>query len=150
VRGAWYRLVGWVGTRRLIGTLHPWAYRRTGGRGFIGRPLGNLTVILVTTGAQSGRRRETPIWAYPDGDALVLVSTNGGREPLPGWVANLRAQPDAEALVGQERRRVRAREAAGAEYDRLWALVTRAYPGYLDYRARITRPIPLVVLERRP
>jgi deazaflavin-dependent oxidoreductase (nitroreductase family) len=148
VRGdARFRLIGVVGTARLMRYLHAPVYRRLGGRGLVGRTFGNLTVVLVTTGARSGKRRETAIWAYPDGDALVLVASNGGSPRLPGWCANLRARPDAEVLVGRERRRVRAREAASAEYDRLWGMVNAAYPGYERYRAWAGRPIPLVVLE---
>jgi deazaflavin-dependent oxidoreductase (nitroreductase family) len=52
-------------------------------------------------------------------------------------------------LVGRERRRVRAREVTGDEYDRLWRMVNDAYPGYERYRAWAGRHIPLVVLEPR-
>jgi hypothetical protein len=50
-------------------------------------------------------------------------------------------------LVGRERRRVRAREATGDEYDRLWRMVNASYPGYERYRVWARRHIPLVVLE---
>jgi deazaflavin-dependent oxidoreductase (nitroreductase family) len=150
VRGdARFRLIGVLGTARLMRHLHAPVYRRLGGRGVVGRTFGNLTVVLVTTGARTGKHRETAIWAYPDGDALVLVASNGGSNRLPGWCANLRARPDAEVLVGRERRRVRAREATGDEYDRLWRMVNDAYPGYERYRAWAGRHIPLVVLEPR-
>jgi deazaflavin-dependent oxidoreductase (nitroreductase family) len=147
LRRGWYRFVGWFGTKGFVARLHPVLYRWTGGRGFIGHPLGRLAVVLTTTGARSGAPREVPVWAYPDGGALVLVATNGGRRPLPGWCVNLRASPSAEVLVGREQRPVRAREADGAEYDRLWAMVTAAYPGYVLYRDRIRRHVPLVILE---
>jgi deazaflavin-dependent oxidoreductase (nitroreductase family) len=148
VRGdARFRLIGIVGTARWMRHLHAPVYRRLGGRGVVGRSFGNLTVVVVTTGARSGKRRETAIWAYPDGDALVLVASNGGSPQLPGWCANLRARPDAEVLVGRERRRVRAREATGDEYDRLWRMVNASYPGYERYRVWARRHIPLVVLE---
>jgi deazaflavin-dependent oxidoreductase (nitroreductase family) len=113
----------------------------------VGRSLGNLTVVLTTTGARTGRRRETAIWAYPDGEALVIVASNGGSRRLPAWCLNLRADPAAEVQVRGERRLVHAREASGAEYDRLWRMVNDAYPGYARYRVWAQRPIPLVVLE---
>jgi deazaflavin-dependent oxidoreductase (nitroreductase family) len=127
--------------------LHAPVYRRLAGRGLLGRSLGNMTVVLATTGARTGRRRETAIWAYPDGDALVLVASNGGSPRVPAWCLNLRAQPEAEVLVGGVRRRVRAREAAGPEYDRIWRMVNQAYPGYDRYRVWAGRHIPLVVLD---
>jgi deazaflavin-dependent oxidoreductase (nitroreductase family) len=151
VRGdARFRLIGLVGTARWMRHLHAPVYRRLGGRGVVGRSFGNLTVVLATTGARTGRRRETAIWAYPDGESLVLIASNGGSHRLPGWCANLRARPDAEVLVGREWRPVRAREAAGAEHDRLWRMVNQAYPGYDRYLEWAGRPIPLVVLEPRP
>ena len=147
MRRAWYRLVGWVGTVITTRWLHAPLYRWTGGWGPLGRSLGILTVVLVTAGARTGRRRETAMWAHPDGADLVLVASNGGRGRIPGWCWNLRAGPEAEVLVHREWRAVRAREAVAAEYDRLWALVTAAYPGYLDYQVRWgERRIPLVVL----
>lgn len=144
---SWYRLVGAVGTARWMRHLHAPLYRRFGGASLLGRSLGNLTVVLATTGARTGQRRETAIWAYPDGDALVLVASNGGRHRLPGWCTNLRAHPEAEVVVRGQRRRVRAREASGTEYDRLWLMVSRAYPGYNRYVEWAQRHIPLVVLD---
>ena len=43
-----------------------------------------------------------------------------------------------------------AREAAGEERDRLWTLVTEAFPLYETYQRRTKRLIPLFVLEERP
>jgi deazaflavin-dependent oxidoreductase (nitroreductase family) len=150
LHGTWYRLVAWAGVNRLSRVLHHRLYRVSGGWGPLGRSLGNLTVILITIGARSGRQRPTALWAFPDAADLVVVASNGGRHRLPAWCHNLRAHPEAEVLILREQRAVRAREASGAEYERLWAMVTRAYPGYVDYLARAGRDIPLVVLEARP
>jgi deazaflavin-dependent oxidoreductase (nitroreductase family) len=148
MRRAWFWIVGRTGTSRLARWLHPPLYRWTGGAGAIGRSLGLPVVLLTTTGRQSGRQRTTAIWAYPDGDALVVVGTNGGRRSTPAWVFNLRARPEATVQVRRERRRLRGREAVGDEYERLWKMVVAAYPGYAAYRDWLDRPIPLVVLER--
>jgi deazaflavin-dependent oxidoreductase (nitroreductase family) len=147
MRNAWFWIVGRTGTSLLARWLHAPLYRWTGGAGGLGRSLGNLTILLTTTGRRSGRRRTMAIWAYPDGDALVVVGSYGGRRTTPGWVHNLRAQPSAMVQVRREVRPVRAREAAGAEYDRLWRLVVAAYPGYEAYLDWARRRIPLVVLD---
>jgi deazaflavin-dependent oxidoreductase (nitroreductase family) len=149
-RDPWFRLVGAIGTARWMRHLHAPLYRRFEGRGILGVSLGNLTVVLATTGAQTGRRRETAIWAYRDGNRLVVIGSNGGSHRLPGWVANLRAHPEAQVLVGRHWQLMRAREAEGAEYDRLWALARASYPGYDRYRVWADRAIPVVVLEPRP
>ena len=146
-RDRWYRFVGWIGTITAMRRLHAPIYRLTGGRGLVGSSLGNLTVVLATIGARTGQRRETAIWAYPYGDALVLVASNGGHHRVPGWYYNLQAHPEAEVQVHRERRRVHAREAVGAEYDRLWIMVSGAYPGYNRYVEWTGRHIPVVVLD---
>jgi deazaflavin-dependent oxidoreductase (nitroreductase family) len=145
-----YRLIGWIGTSRLVRGLHPRVYRLTGGRGVVGRNLGMRNVVLVTTGRTSGRRREVPLFAAEDGDRLVIVGSNAGRATDPAWVANLRANPHTQVLVGAEARAVRAREVEGEERDRLWAIAAAGYPGYDDYATWTDRRIPVFVLEPAP
>ena len=60
---------------------------------------------------------------------------------------NLRAGPAVTVEHGRASRAYRAREAEGAERDRLWAHVTAAYPGYQVYADRTDRRIALFVLE---
>jgi deazaflavin-dependent oxidoreductase (nitroreductase family) len=142
-----YRLVGVAGVNRLSRWLHPVLYRWTGGAWLLGRSLGNLTVLLTTTGRRSGRRRTAALWAYPHGDALVIVGSYGGSHRTPAWVLNLRTRPDATLQVGRAVRGIRAREATGDEYASLWAMVVAAYPGYRAYREWAHREIPLVILD---
>ena len=149
MRKIWFWLVGRTGTSLLARWLHAPLYRWTGGAGALGRSLGNLTVLLTTTGRHSGKTRTIAIWAYPDGDVLVLVGSYAGRRRTPGWVYNLRTLPDTRVQVLREVLHVRAREADGEEYERLWELVVAAYPGYEAYLEWAHRRIPLVVLERR-
>ena len=143
----WFWIVGHAGTNRLSRWLHPRLYRWTGGAGLIGRSLGNLTVLLTTRGRRSGEKRTAAIWAYPDGEALVLVGSYGGSRRTPAWVLNLRAHPEATVQVRREVCAVRAREAAGDEYERLWQMVVTVYPGYEAYLEWAHRVIPLVVLD---
>ncbi|HLE58122.1 MAG TPA: nitroreductase/quinone reductase family protein [Candidatus Limnocylindria bacterium] len=147
LRSAWFWLVGHAGVNRLSRALHPILYRWTGGWRFLGRSLGNLTVLVTTLGRHTGRPRTVALWAYPDGDALVLVGSYGGARRAPAWVHNLRARPEALVQVRRSVQRMTAREAAGEEYERLWRMVTAAYPGYEAYLAWAQRTIPLVVLE---
>jgi F420H(2)-dependent quinone reductase len=144
---AFYRVVGFVGTSRVITRLHPVVYRATGGRGLVGRNLGVLNVIVEITGRRSGKVREVPLFAFEDSDRVVVVGSNAGADREPAWVANLRANPAARLRIGREVRPVRARETDGDERDRLWALAATGYPGYETYRARTSRRIPVVVLE---
>lgn len=141
-----YRLIGIVGTSRAVTRLHPPVYRITGGLGPIGRNFGVQNVIVAMTGRRSGKTREVPLFAFPDGERYVVIGSNAGDEREPAWVGNLRADPSATLRVGRRIWPVRAHEAAGEERDRLWGLAAAAYPGYELYRAMTDRPIPVIVL----
>lgn len=105
-------------------------------------------VTLTTTGRRTGQSREAILYAFDDGDRLVVVGSRGGAAHDPHWAHNLRA--DARATVRRGKRRpqpMRATEADGDERDRLWALVCREFPLYATYQRRTDRRIPLFVLE---
>lgn len=146
---AYYRLIGMIGTSRLVTRLHPVAYRLTGGRWLVGRNLGVLNVIVVTVGRRSGKTREIPLYAFEDRDRLVVIGSNMGNADEPAWVGNLRAIPEVHVRVGRELRAVRAFEAHGNERERLWALAVAGYPGYEHYARWAHRRIAVVVLEPR-
>ena len=53
-------------------------------------------------------------------------------------------------LAGKRSGRYTAHEAAGAERERSWEIVTSIYPGYNTYQGRAgERKIPVMVLEPR-
>ena len=109
-----------------------------------------MRVELTTTGARSGRPRSATLYAWEDGDRLVLVGSSGGSARHPAWVHNLRARPEATLKRGRSVVEVLAREVTDAEERaRLWALVIEAFPLYDAYQRGTERRIPLFVLERR-
>ena len=112
---------------------------------FLGQPVG----LLETTGAKSGKRRETPLLYLDDGDRVVLVASKAGAARHPAWFHNLTANPSVGFLRrGGHRGRYLAREAEGAERDELWDRVNDLYSGYETYQGRAgDRRIPVVVLE---
>ncbi len=88
-----------------------------------------------------------PLFAFDDGERLVIVGSRGGSAKDPAWAANLRADPRARVSRGNEEWAVRAYEARAEERERLWQLVSAEFPTYESYRRRTTRTIPLFVLE---
>ena len=106
-----------------------------------------MNVFLTTTGRRSGQAREIPLYAWPDGDRLVVVGSKGGAATDPAWAHNLRAEPMATVKVGREVRPVHAIEVSGNERDRLWDLVCAEFPLYATYQRRTKRTIPLFALE---
>jgi F420H(2)-dependent quinone reductase len=125
--------------------LHGGLYRLTGGR--VGGRLKDMPVLLLTTtGRRSGKRRTVPLTYFEDGDALVVVGSKGGAPRHPAWYLNLVADPQVEAQVGSEQRRLHARRASNDEAARLWPVIVARWPGYATYRAKTSREIPLVIL----
>ena len=111
-------------------------------------PAKRSTVTLTTIGRRSGRPRSATLYAFEDGDRLVVVGSRGGAARDPAWAANIRAEPMARVRSGRSERAVIAREVGpGAERDRLWQLVSEAFPLYETYQRRTKRLIPIFVLE---
>ena len=141
-----YLVIGFL-AHPLPSSIHRRLYTWTGGRGLVGGALGVDVILVETRGRRSGVPRVLPLGAVRDGATWVLTASNGGKERLPAWVHNLRADPIVTVDHEGGRSRHAAREVARDEYDRLWSLVTAAYPGYQVYRDRADRPIPLFVLD---
>jgi deazaflavin-dependent oxidoreductase (nitroreductase family) len=138
--------------------LHQAVYERTGGR--VGQRVGGGDALLLhTTGRRTGRRRTAALVYARDGDAYVVVASNGGAPAHPGWFHNLRADPDVEVQIGRRHVAARARVVDGAERERLWRLANGnnrglapvIHPGasgrYEVYQRHTSREIPVVVLE---
>lgn len=89
------------------------------------------TALLGTTGARSGAPRANPVLYFHDGEDVVLVASSFGREHSPGWAYNALANPDV-TLGGLPFRASPVTD--HGDYERLFALATRVYPGFADYR----------------
>ncbi|GAA4066723.1 nitroreductase family deazaflavin-dependent oxidoreductase [Nonomuraea soli] len=132
----------------LYGKEHVKRYQETGGAE--GHDWNGATVLLLTTtGRRSGEPYTTPVIYQRDGDAHVVVASNGGEPKDPDWYLNLLADPDAEIQVGPDKHHVTARTAEPEEKPQLWGLMTRVWPDYDAYQGKTDRKIPVVVLEPR-
>ncbi|MDH3307889.1 MAG: nitroreductase family deazaflavin-dependent oxidoreductase [Acidimicrobiia bacterium] len=111
---------------------------------FAGMPVIDLTTI----GARSGDPRTTPLLGIPTGDHLAIIGSGWGQAPTPGWVYNLRANPEATVAHKGKSVTVLARAAEGDELDRIWATARQLYDGYAKYPVRAShREIAVFVLE---
>ena len=60
---------------------------------------GSLPVVMLrTTGAKSGARREVTLAYFTDGDDVILIASNYGQEKHPNWYYNLLKSPGASCL----------------------------------------------------
>ena len=120
---------------------HHWDSTPLGGPGIL------PTLLLITKGRKSGETRMLPLIYGADGDRYVVIASKGGMPSHPLWYRNLEAEPECELRVGAKRVAARARVATGDERERLWNMMAKIYPPYLDYQKATTRTIPVVVLE---
>jgi len=133
-------------TMEMVWSLHRRLYRVSGGR-LGGTMMGMPVLLLTTTGRKSGEPRTSPLMYFPEGAVCVVIASNAGEPTHPAWWLNLRAHPDGQIQIGRRMLHVRAREAEGAERERLWSRVVHTYRGYAAYQARTSRRIPVAILE---
>jgi deazaflavin-dependent oxidoreductase (nitroreductase family) len=133
---------------------HQFIYVHTDGR--IGHRLaGTRALILRTVGAKSGEPRTNALTYARDGDAYLVVASNGGARRSPGWYHNLRKSPDVEIQVGTKRIPAHARPVlpGDPDRDRYWKVVNDHNRNrYRAYQKATSRPIPIIALTpaRRP
>jgi deazaflavin-dependent oxidoreductase (nitroreductase family) len=126
--------------------VHPTLYRWSGGR--LGGRLMNMPVLLLTTrGRRTGAARTRALMYLPDAERFVVIASFLGEPCHPDWWLNLCADPHAEIELGSRRIPVVAREAEGAERERLWSAAVTRQKDYAEYQQRTTRRIPVVILD---
>ncbi|MCL7458534.1 nitroreductase family deazaflavin-dependent oxidoreductase [Micromonospora sp. MSM11] len=109
---------------------------------------GVFTLLLTTRGRHSGKLRRTALIYGRDGDAYLVVASQGGDPKHPAWYLNLLDEPLVEVQVGAERFTARARTATAEEKPRMWSTMAAIWPAYDEYQAKTDRDIPVVVLDR--
>ena len=127
--------------------LHRLIYRASGGR-IGGRMVGLGVLLLTTTGSKSGQPRTTPLGYVRDGEAYVIIASNGGADRHPAWYFNLQQQPRAQIQLLGETFEVNTEMLHDAERERVWSLVLRDASIYGGYEKKTSRAIPLVRLTR--
>lgn len=105
-------------------------------------------VLLTTVGARTGNLHTTPMMFHRDNDRLLVIASNAGAPKDPDWYRNLVADPHVTVEVGDETYAAVAAPATGAEYERLWSMITELYPFFADHKVKAGRDIPVVVLSR--
>ena len=128
--------------QRVVGRLNAAWLRVTHGRG----PLTSGALVLTTRGRRSGKERSTVLLHFGlDGGRYVVASFAGADQP-PAWYLNLVAEPHVSVDIRGVRRRHLARVLPGDEAAAMWPRLDAAYPGFVHYRARTSRIIPIVEL----
>ena len=95
-----------------------------------GSVFGGHSMLLRCTGAQSGKARDVPVFAFEHHGGWVLIASAGGQEHNPAWYHNLKAHPRCALLVPHHGEiSYVAHEAEGDERERAWKAANAGYSG---------------------
>jgi deazaflavin-dependent oxidoreductase (nitroreductase family) len=132
---------------KFVTGIHEAVFRASGGK-LLSRGAGMPVLMLTTTGRKSGQARTTMLTTpLQDGDAIMLVASNGGDDRNPTWFLNLRDNPKVEVTMGGRTTPMTARVAEADEKGRLWPRIVADHAHYGGYQRKTDRDIPVVVLE---
>ncbi|MFJ3582344.1 SDR family NAD(P)-dependent oxidoreductase [Streptomyces sp. NPDC090127] len=155
-RGLGFRLMNtiapapWAGAvmRTAMVPLDTLLQGRSRGRLSVGRALGVASLLLTTTGAQTGRPRPTPLFYVEYDGGYAVVGSNFGLEHHPGWTANLLKTPTATVSLMSQEVPVTARLLDGPECEQVWhKILATLSTGYQTYSARSGRHLRIFHLQ---
>jgi deazaflavin-dependent oxidoreductase (nitroreductase family) len=104
-------------------------------------------LVLTTTGKKSGEPRQAAVIYGKHNNSYVIIASKGGSDTAPAWFVNLQANPRAFIQVKDKKMNVVMRVAEGEEHNKLWAMMAKIFPDYLDYQKKTARRIPVVILD---
>ena len=109
---------------------------------FMGFPV----LVLTTTGARSGKERNSVLGGFPESEnAWLIIGSKGGAAGNPAWLHNLAAHPHKVwAQVGNRKFRAKVVSLRGKERDEAYARVAAAAPQYGGYLKKTDREIPVL------
>jgi deazaflavin-dependent oxidoreductase (nitroreductase family) len=109
---------------------------------------GIYALLITTIGRKTGRLYRTGLIYGMDRNRFIIVASKGGSPKHPNWYLNLKKNPEVLLQVKSEKFLARAKDAEGADRQRLWKMMAEIFPQYEDYQRRTIRKIPVVILER--
>ena len=84
-----------------------------------------------------------------EGGRIYVFAGNRGALTNPAWYHNLIAHPDVTVELGSEKFAARAIVVASPEAERLGRIQAQRIPEVAELQEKITRKVPVVLLERK-
>ena len=107
-------------------------------------------LLLTTTGAKSGELRTSPMMYLADDHSprrVYVFASAAGADTNPAWYANIVSHPDGLTVeIGTDTFVAAAEILPEHLRAEVFAEQARRYPGFADYQAKTTRPIPVIAL----
>ena len=122
---------------------------RANGGNVGGQYAGAPVLLLTTTGAKSGEPRTRPLAYLRDAGRIYVFAGNRGAPTNPAWYHNLVAHPDVTVELGTEKFEARAIIVDSTEAERLGRIQVQKIPALASLQAKMTRQVPVVLLERK-
>jgi len=117
-----------------------------GGQVTTGPLAGEPLLVMISTGAKTGRPRRAILNFSRDGVHYVVAGTAGGSPTAPSWLANVRANPDVAVEAEGRTFKAMASVAEPTDRERLWDRHVAALPKFAAYPEQTGRVIPMVRL----
>ncbi len=113
--------------------------------GVMGLPI----LLLTTTGAKTGKQRQTPLAYFNAEDGgHIIVASAGGAPKNPSWYINLSKNPDKVWIeIKGNKMKVTSTTLKGPEREKTWEMIVAKSPLYAQYKNKSDREIPLVHLS---
>jgi len=135
--------------RVIVPPLDTFLFHLTAGRWKLSAPA-MPSLMLFTTGAKTGQRRESPLICFPQPDnSWFVAGSNFGLETHPAWTANLIANPVAQVQYRRRLWPVNAALLSQDEVDAVWPALEEQWPNYRDYEKTAQRDIRVFRLVAR-
>lgn len=131
----------------IVPPLDRFVHRITGGRILLAQVM-LPTMMLTTTGAKSGEKRDAPLATIPWQQDYLVVGSNWGGDKHPAWSYNLIANPEATMSMNGQTHQVKATLLNAQEKAEAWPEITRIWPPYDRYVERSGRDLRVFVLSR--
>lgn len=99
-------------------------------------------------GAKSGVERVTPVSCFPqsaDRFAIAMAASSGRAPMTPDWYHDLTAHQEIRVEFDTGTFRVQTRPIAGAEGERMWAVLVSTDPCVGETQSKTTRTIPVLL-----
>jgi deazaflavin-dependent oxidoreductase (nitroreductase family) len=111
-----------------------------------GYPFGTHCMIRYQ-GRKSGRTMINALCYGVTAGEVVICASKGGAPDSPQWYHNILASEAIDFQIATQAFRATWREPAGAEREKVWAMMVDCFPFYATYQTRTDRQIPLVMLK---
>jgi deazaflavin-dependent oxidoreductase (nitroreductase family) len=121
----------------------------SGGRLMRRFPGGSQVVWITTLGRKSGQWRRTPLLGVPveteDFHGWGIAGSNAGQEKVPGWVFNVRANPEGQIQIDDDVFQCTFTEVDEDLARDIYERLGNSWSSYRMYERNIKRQIPIFV-----